>query len=370
MSVTDLLSAVRSVSRAVPTRPTVPVAGTVRLVATRGGDLEVWGTDLDVTVTARVPGRVARGGEVLVPPRPVADWLAAATRDRSVTLSVDGDHLVLTTATGDDDRISGEVRFRTVNDTWVAPPGDPEDTIGLDPGLLVAVSRALDPCPSNPRWVFPSRDGDRAAWWAVDAGTAWLVWVSVPFPPLEVDGALPADPVHWAARAGTDRIEVGPAGGWVRLAGPTGAVTVRPVRTRPPDIGPLLERAFNQPSWELDHRPVAGALARLGALRPVTVDIEISGDRMVLSAVSEDYGDAHEAVPVTAGRDTPGQGAVTGAFAPGVLTPALGALPEDTPVRWYWQGGTAPAGVEAELGEVRYRLVVMPVQRFTGSRAG
>lgn len=71
-----LAAAVADAARALPTRPAVPLLNTLRVTASEDGYVEVVGYDFDVCITATLGVDVVEPGQVLVPGRTFAAFLA------------------------------------------------------------------------------------------------------------------------------------------------------------------------------------------------------------------------------------------------------------------------------------------------------
>lgn len=91
----DLAAAVGDAARAIPTRAPIPVLNSVRVTATDDGHVEVVGFDFDVCIRATLTADVKEPGQVLVPGRALAGFLAGMP-DGTVDVELDEVRLAVT----------------------------------------------------------------------------------------------------------------------------------------------------------------------------------------------------------------------------------------------------------------------------------
>jgi len=75
------------VGRVVPTKSTLPVLSNV-LLSTRDGELQLTANNLDLSVAHRVPAAISREGEITLPARLLADYVALLDHGQTVELEL------------------------------------------------------------------------------------------------------------------------------------------------------------------------------------------------------------------------------------------------------------------------------------------
>lgn len=90
-----LAAAVADAARATPARPSLPVLNSVLITATDDGHIGVVGFDFDVCIRARLTADVKDAGDVLVPGRALAGFLAGMP-EGTVDVELDGARLAVT----------------------------------------------------------------------------------------------------------------------------------------------------------------------------------------------------------------------------------------------------------------------------------
>jgi DNA polymerase III subunit beta len=83
----NLAEGLAVVGRVVPTKSTLPVLSNV-LLATREGELRLAATNLELAVAHRVPASVGRAGEITLPARLLADYVALLDHGQKVALDL------------------------------------------------------------------------------------------------------------------------------------------------------------------------------------------------------------------------------------------------------------------------------------------
>lgn len=86
------------VGRAVSTKTTLPVLNNI-LIATEsneeGGRLRLAATNLEISITVRVPAQIVEAGEVTVPARLLTDFVSSIPKDNNIALNLDEETLTL-----------------------------------------------------------------------------------------------------------------------------------------------------------------------------------------------------------------------------------------------------------------------------------
>lgn len=90
---TDFLEALSAVSNIVPSRTPLPIIGNV-LIAGEGDELAISATDLDLSVTVRVPCGVEEEGRVTLPARKLTDMIRALPSSL-VRVRGEGEHVTI-----------------------------------------------------------------------------------------------------------------------------------------------------------------------------------------------------------------------------------------------------------------------------------
>jgi len=83
----NLAEGLSVVGRVVPTKSTLPVLSNV-LLSTRDGELQLTANNLELSVAHRVPGAVEREGEITLPARLLADYVALLDHGQKVSLEL------------------------------------------------------------------------------------------------------------------------------------------------------------------------------------------------------------------------------------------------------------------------------------------
>ena len=83
----NLAEGLAVVGRVVPTKSTLPVLSNV-LLATRDGELQLAATNLELAVAHRVPATVERDGQITLPARLLADYVALLDHGQKVALEL------------------------------------------------------------------------------------------------------------------------------------------------------------------------------------------------------------------------------------------------------------------------------------------
>lgn len=90
----NLVKALNTVSRAVPTRTTLPITSNI-LLATDEGRLRLTATNLEITITTWIGAKIDGEGEITVPAKVFTDFVSSLRQDR-VDLALDGTQLLVT----------------------------------------------------------------------------------------------------------------------------------------------------------------------------------------------------------------------------------------------------------------------------------
>lgn len=118
----NLKKALTHVGRAVPSKPAMPVLGSI-LLGTQNGRLRLTATDLNISITAWVGAQIEQEGSVLVPAALLADLIGGLPNDK-VTLEVDGTtQLVTVTCARFRTQLNGAVADDFPAVTFSAPNG-------------------------------------------------------------------------------------------------------------------------------------------------------------------------------------------------------------------------------------------------------
>src|SRR6185437_6669360 len=83
----NLAEGLSVVGRVVPTKSTLPVLSNV-LLSTREGELQLTANNLELSVAHRVPAAIAKEGEITLPSRLLADYVALLDHGQKVELEL------------------------------------------------------------------------------------------------------------------------------------------------------------------------------------------------------------------------------------------------------------------------------------------
>ena len=131
----DFADALAAASRAVPTRPTMPVLMGVLLEAD-GDGLRITGTDQETTVRAKIPAAVETGGKALIPGRLLAN-IAARLPNKPIRIESDAGSAIIS---------AGRTRFEIPEipiDNYPPLAATPEEVGSIDGDLLASMVKGV-----------------------------------------------------------------------------------------------------------------------------------------------------------------------------------------------------------------------------------
>ena len=128
----ELSKKMNAISSVVPGKTTMPILSTVLVSAEKDG-IHFSATDLDISVTSKVNGKVDEGGSVAVPAKKLAEIVKALSKGE-VTLQASGEKLTIT---------CGKSRFvingRSADDFPKIPKQQTETSFSIDPDTLTGL---------------------------------------------------------------------------------------------------------------------------------------------------------------------------------------------------------------------------------------
>lgn len=130
-----LAEALTTVGRAVSTKATLPILGNVLLEAEPVGALRLVATNLDLTISRRIPAGVSVPGRITVPARLLSDYVALLDKSKQVSLSVGSKggklHLLC-------ERYEANIATLPADDFPAVPATDREPCLEVDGAVLKA----------------------------------------------------------------------------------------------------------------------------------------------------------------------------------------------------------------------------------------
>lgn len=351
VTVDHLRSALSLARQVIPARPRLVALGGV-LLHVRGTALRAIGSDGDSTLAVDAgAGTGARDGQVLLPPKPLADYLSNLPAGTSVTLELDDDLGDLTV------RADGRpaYRFRPLQATFQLPPSLRSAPVSVDWSRLGDALAAVDKAVGDDSAVQLVSDDDTLTLNATDLyrlGRASLHGAGFG----RFTGVVDVQVLKIAARCGVEDVTLSSDGKQLRMSGSGVVLTTRVMSV----MFPAVETVFSQVPdvcTTLSRDDVAG---RLGALAAVAGDehvrCDFDGALLTMSASNRSIGEAAETVEVPD---------VAAAFSfgakPQYLQQALSGQTSDT-VEISWSNPVAPVYLASRDGGLEIVAVVMPVR--------
>lgn len=299
----DLSTSLAAVGRAASTKTTVPVLANVLVQADDAG-VRLAATDMEVSLRAPLTARVEEQGSIVLP-RLAADIVRSMSSGEVVVDHRPGEGVVSVTGGSS----SFTLNCHQAADFPELPP---------DEGSGVVLPASVFAAAADRVGRAASRDDTRPVLTGVlvriEAGMLTMVAtdsyrLAVRQSPLEggpsepVQALVPARAIaevqRAAALAGVEELEVvlGESQGIFR-AGDV-RLTTRLIDGQFPDYRQLIPEQFEY-ELELDRAEVLGVLTRIGVLaqRNTPVRLALSEGTLTVSAVSEQFGEGHETIPV------------------------------------------------------------------------
>lgn len=276
----DLRRAASFAARVVERRNTIPVLGTLRLVA-KEGSLAIDGTDLDTQVTTRL---AVEGGDLActLKPRHLANLLRHAREDETVTMRRDGDVIEISVAS-----VTARIRELSPVADWPELSGPPADFCPtlIDGAALRRALAATSGCIATEvtryylNGIFLHARGDGLIAVATDGHRLAIYTAGEPWP--HPDLILPANAAGLLRRALTrDDMPVSVASGPLRMSfiGDDWTLHTKCIDGTYPDYARVIPKAEIIASATLsDH---ALRLMPCGGKRRIYVGIDTGAGRM------------------------------------------------------------------------------------------
>ena len=347
----DLRDAIDRARTVTPTSPKSPAHAAVRLKVT-SGRLVITGSDGDTTVDTTCASRDAADGTALVPPKPLAGWLATLPADDPVRLAVTDGEMEVRSGSSD------PYRLRLLAETW--PTGE-QVTARLTPVAWSQLSAAVSMCRAAAGREMPhlqlhsdpggdllvrATDNYRLTQARLPGGALGTFTGLVPLVTAERIARL--SPASAAHQSGSRLLAVG--NGDTRLTCRLAAHPFPAVETLLADL-PAVGATIAVAATRTSLRRLA-AIASPSA--PVT--LQFDADRLTLTAGASDVGSGSEQLPRLSGSESFTTQVVLGNLAD-VLNAATGDRLE---IRW--SGPTQPLMLR-QAGPLEVLWVLMPVSR-------
>lgn len=285
----DLRDALATAAHATPARPTL-VAYSGCLLVVRKGRLSVIGSDGETTIAARVHATGTTDGQVLLPPRPLQNFLQTLPADLEVVVEA-GDADVAVQAGG-----LAPYRFRPVSGSFPMPPVQKAEPTKVDferlPTAIAAVRAAASKEDTGVELVSDDtglslRTTDRYRLHA-----AWLPEAGFD----EFSGVVPLAVLDRLARHDVSGVTADGKGRTIRFAGPEVVISARLLAVPFPPVETYL--AMRQPiEFGVPVAAMSAALARLAAVAEAApVFVTASGDELRLEVSNTDLGSGVEVI--------------------------------------------------------------------------
>lgn len=368
-----LARVVTRASRALSSRPAVPVLAGIKLDADPEGRLTAAAFDYEVSATAATAADVAEGGQVLVSGRLLADITASLPKGSEVDIAVEGGHLVLAAQ-------AAQFTLHTMPlEEYPALPAPAQD-IGTVPGAAfaetvgrVAPSACRDLTVPHLTGIKISLGGGEPA--RLQATDRYRLPVAVLpgwQPVLDssdpVSLLVPAATLADASKdlAGAEAVHIGVRDGLVSLTADGYTLTTRLLEGDLPDFKKLFPARFTTVAT-LPAAPLAAALKRLslvavsGQTRPVKITLKDASATLHAGAADAATGteqleaDVHH--PAEGGAEPVGSVVFNAAF----LSEAVRAIGADQ-VQINLVTSTKPALLHAPGHADTYQHLLMPVR--------
>lgn len=342
----DALNAVRPV---IPTNPSLLAYSGVHLEA-EDDALTVTGSDGDVTLSVRVRVSDCSPGRILLPPKPLASYLASLSGGMRLDVSLESGDLVVTPA-----EKSG-YRFRPMAATFPAAPAPGGDAREVDFSQLSAALTILKPAvPRDTLAVQLVSDETNLVLHATD--TYRLTRVTLPNAGFGTyTGVVPMTVLERAAKAGATEVVVDPKARMIAFRSPDVSVVARQLAIPFPAVETVIAAL---PPDEVKFSPseLYGALERISSIAEQSaVTVELDGSSLNLAASTAEVGQGSEALTLATSAPAPFTVLVRAGFLQDTVT-GVG----DAPVSLRYSGPLQPLFIStADPLDVLH--VVMPVR--------
>jgi DNA polymerase III sliding clamp (beta) subunit (PCNA family) len=296
----ELRNALTAASHVTPATPSQPAYAGVLLTVT-DDQLTALGYDGETSISATAVVTDSTPGQVLVPPRPMAAYLATLDPTLAVTLEAISDvEVSLTASTG------APYRFRRLPTVFPLPPliKNPATAIDLSrlPAALAAVRTSV-PKETPVVQLVSGSFGLRLH--ATDNYRLTRVELAEATLGAELTAVISLSVLERVARFAVDSVQVDSAGRSIRFAGPDTAITTRFLAMDFPNVDTIVER-------HLDHScvlPVAElriALSRLAAVAEASpLNVALAQSELTLSVENTDLGSGVEHLTLPSHLDAP-----------------------------------------------------------------
>lgn len=289
-----------SVARQALGKTTTLVAYTGVHLVVKAGELTVTGSDGETTVTAAVPVTKATAGQVLIPPKPIATYLATFDPATELTVDTDGAYEVVVTTPG-----GSPYRFRSLAESFPTPAPLKAEKVPVDfrrlPSALAAVNAS-----SGKERLVQLVSGDAGLQVHTTDGYR-LTRAALPeagFGPFS--GLLRLGVLEQIARAHVTAVQVDPRGRVFAAFGTDATLVTRLVDERFPAVGTVLD-GLPPYSITLPSADLRMALSRLAAVTETTrpLHVKVDGTAMLLDMDSVNIGSGDEQVTLSTPAPTP-----------------------------------------------------------------
>ena len=297
----SLAGALSTVSRALSTRGAVQVLNGI-LLKGEDGKLTLAATDMEISLRATAGGDVAGDGAVVVPGRLLTD-LVRLLPDESVTLAYEEGHGVLAVQSGSH---SSRINVYSAEDFPRLPPTDVALHTIAAPALLATidkVARAASRDESRPvlTGILVRFEGQRLIMAATDSYRLAVKETELEAAGADLEAIIPARALQELARlaAGADTVELGVHENHVLFSAGGVWLTSRRIDGQFPNYKQLLPET-SEAEVTTPREPLLQVIRRAGVLaqRNAPLRLRFAEGELVVSAQTQDVGEAHETLPV------------------------------------------------------------------------
>lgn len=296
----ELRNALSAASHVTPTTPSQPAYAGVLLTVT-DDQLTALGYDGETSISATATATDATPGQVLVPPRPIAAYLATLDPTQSVTLeAVSEVEVALTSDSG------APYRFRRLPTVFPLPPVIKNPSTAIDLSRLAAALTAVRtsvPKETPVVQLVSGKFGLRLH--ATDNYRLTRVELAEAYLGADLTAVISLSVLERLARFAVQTVQVDPTGRSIRFAGPDTAITTRFLAMDFPNVDTIVERHLEH-SCTLPVPELRIALSRLAAVAESSpLNVALSQNELTLSVENTDLGSGTEHLMLTDHQDAP-----------------------------------------------------------------
>jgi DNA polymerase-3 subunit beta len=324
----DLAEALGVVARGISTRGAVQVLSGILLQADEG-KLTLAATDMEISLRATISGEVSGDGAVVVPGRLLTD-LARLLPDETVTLAHEEGEGVFSVTSGSH---SSRLNVYSAEDFPRLPPLDVALHAIAAPALLATiekVARAASRDESRPvlTGVLVKFEGDKLVMAATDSYRLAVKETMLEASGPDLEAIIPARALQELVRlaAGADEVRLGGHENHVVFNAGEVWLTSRRIDGQFPNYDQLLPETF-EAEVTTAREPLLNVIRRAGVMaqRNAPLRLRFAEGELVVSAQTQDVGEAHESLPIEYAGDPLEIG-----FNPDFLRDGLEAVSGDT----------------------------------------